>query len=267
VKASEGFADVDGGRLYYETAGRGPAVVLVHGGLWDRRMWDDQLEALAAEHFVIRYDLRNYGRSDRATAPFSHVRDLRALLVGLGIDRAALVALSMGGAVTIDFALEHPDMVRALVLASSGASGYGEWSEDMRRAWKEVEEAVEAGDLERAADLELRIWTPLRTDPGVDAKIRRMYMDNLQQLTLDEDLIEGPGRPAVDRLEQIAVPTLVLVGDRDVPEMQAIADLLADRIPGARKVVMEGVDHAPNMRKPAEFNQHVLAFLRGLGPA
>src|SRR6516164_9757541 len=106
-----GFAEVREPVLYFETAGQGPAVVLIHGGNLDRRMWDDQFQEFAKHFQVIRYDVRTYGLSDLPSKPFSDVEDLASLLRFLHIQKAHLVGLSLGGRIIIDFALEHPEMV------------------------------------------------------------------------------------------------------------------------------------------------------------
>ncbi|HJR18547.1 MAG TPA: alpha/beta hydrolase, partial [Actinomycetota bacterium] len=169
-----GFVPVDGGRLWYEVAGEGAPVVLLHGGLWDSRMWEDQFEALAERCRAVRYDLRGYGQSDRPEKSYSHSDDLAALLDHLKIERAALVGLSMGAAVAIDFTLENPGRVDALVLAAPGLGGY-EWSEDLERKYAPVEEALEKGELERAAELELAIWArKQKKDDPRDLRMREI---------------------------------------------------------------------------------------------
>jgi pimeloyl-ACP methyl ester carboxylesterase len=260
MNATTGFVSVNGGRLWYETAGEGVPVVLLHGGLWDSRMWDDQFEPLAERCRVVRYDLRGYGRSDRPEAEFSHTEDLARLMSKLKIPSAALVGLSMGGSIAIDFALEHPDRVSALVLAAPGLGGY-EFSATLERRFGPAETALNKGDIQRAAELELEIWAPVRKDTGPDLRIKEIAMDNAHQVALDPKLQRRLDPPAIDRLGEISVPTLVISGDQDVPDMGKIADLIVDRIPGALRAVMQGADHVVNMRRPADFTARLLGFL------
>ncbi|HEX8353421.1 MAG TPA: alpha/beta hydrolase, partial [Pyrinomonadaceae bacterium] len=123
-KTVSGFAEVNGTRLYYETAGRGPAVVLLHGGLNDSRLWDEQMGPLSKRFRVVRYDLRGFGRSNAEPVEFWPTEDLRALLDFLKIEKATLVGLSLGGIVAADFALEHPARVDRLILVGPGLRGY-----------------------------------------------------------------------------------------------------------------------------------------------
>ena len=260
--ALEGFAPVEGGRIYYEVRGEGPPLVLIHAGLWDGRIWDAQMDAFGSRYKVVRYDLRGFGRSDRLTASFSHRQDLADLMAFLGIESAALVACSIGGSLAIDFALERPGMIDALVLVAPGLSGDDTPDDDHTAGLvDQAEKALEAGDLVKAVDLQLQVWTPLQTDPDVDRRIREIAMENQHVDTLDWSLSRRLEPPAVGRLSEIRAPTLVMVGDRDAPVMETLVEKVVAGIPGARRVIISGADHLPNMRQPDVFNRHVLDFL------
>jgi len=261
------FVEVEGGRLFYEVAGEGPGVVFVHPGLWDSRTWHGHFERFAERYRVARYDLRGYGRSSRLQPgrPYSHVDDLVAVMDAVGMEVAALVGCSMGGAVEIDVALEHPERVTALVLASSDLSGFEDLTPDEEAEWAALQapvgKAVAAGELERAEELRMRIWAPLGTDDPAGARIRQIAFDNLHELTMDESGAITLDPPAIDRLEQIHAPTLVLPADHDPLWLRRASRLLAERIPAARVVEIPETDHVLNMRRPAEFDDAVLAFL------
>ena len=248
-------AAVNGTRLWYEVAGEGRPLVLLHAGLVDARMWDEHVPALAERHRVIRYDLRAFGRSERPNEPFSHTEDLRALLDELEVERAALVGTSFGGRVAIDFALVYPERVRALVLVASGLGGFAfdAFTPEQTAA---LEATFERGELERVVDLELEVWAPL----GVDERLRRIAHDQAHVNAL-EDFEQWLEPPAIDRLAEIRAPTLVITGDADVPAMTEIGDVLEREIPRARRVVFEGADHLLPLRDPDEFVRLVLDFL------
>jgi 3-oxoadipate enol-lactonase len=268
-ESRSGSFDLPDGSLYYEVAGEGPVVTLIHEGLWDSRTWDPQMPALlGAGYSVVRYDVRGYGRSSRLTGePYSHVRDLAALLDFLDVPLTILVGCSMGGAIAIDFTLEHPDRVAALVPVASGLSGF-EALEEEEDWWESVQgpidEAIAAGDLERAQDLRLEIWAPLGTADEAGALIRQIAFDNIHELTMDESAEEELDPPAAHRLGEIDVPTLVMIAEHDPPYMRRTGDLIARGILGARKMTIEGADHVVHLRRPAEFNAALLAFLDGL---
>ena len=263
ARAASGFAEVNGTKLYYEARGSGPAVVLIHGGLVDSRLWDDQMRPLSKRFRVVRYDLRGYGRSAAATGPFSHLEDLRGLLDLLGVEKATLVGLSLGGIIAADFALEHPARVSRLVLVGPGLRG------DKQPPPKDSAAAVEA--IKRGAEafadatMKRELYEAVRPGTGAHARLRRMLLDNFKALpSLRPGLIRYPETPTAERLPDIKAPTLVLIGSRDGANLRNIADTLAARIPGARKVVIPGPSHHPPVETPAAFNRALLDFLKTL---
>ena len=173
-----GLAEVNGARIYYEVAGEGDPLVLVHAGIADSRMWEDQLMAFADRYRVIRYDMRGFGMTAMVKGPFSHHEDLRALLDSLGVERANLVGCSMGGKTVLDFALEYPQKVGNLVLVGSAVGGFGP-DIDPPRQWDEILAAEEAGDLKRVSELEVQVWVdgPWRSPEDVGASVRNLVRE------------------------------------------------------------------------------------------
>jgi 3-oxoadipate enol-lactonase len=260
IDVDAGSVPVEAGELYYERAGSGFPVVLVHGALWDRRIWDPQFEAFAARHDVTRYDQRGHGRSAPPVGRYSDVRDLRALLDALGITRCAIVGCSTGAQIAIDFALAHPDVVDAIVPVAPLISGRAWGDRGIEVLAGELRAVVDRGDLRRAVEMELAVWAPLSTDPDADALIHDVALDNASAHAIDTSLVDAPPA-ALDRLGEIEAATLVVVGDNDVEEIHAMSDLLAEQIPGARKRVIAGADQPVNARRPGKFNTVVLDFL------
>jgi pimeloyl-ACP methyl ester carboxylesterase len=255
-----GSVPVAGGELYYERAGEGFPVVLVHGALWDRRIWEPQVEALAGQHDVIRYDQRGHGRSAPPAGRYSEVGDLVALLERLGVARCAVVGCSTGAQIAIDFAIAYPDLADAIVPVAPLVSGHA-WSDrGIEVLAAEIRSAVDAGDPAQAMEMELAVWAPLATDADADALIRDVAFDNVGVYAIDGSLAD-PSPPAVDRLGGIQAATLVVVGDHDVEEVHRMSDLIAERVPGAQKRVIAGADQPVNVRRPDKFNKLVLDFL------
>jgi 3-oxoadipate enol-lactonase len=254
--------------LYREVAGEGPPVVLVHAGICDSRMWDPQWETFPRSHRVVRYDLRGFGRSPLGPGRHSPPADLIALLDELALGPATLVGASMGGGISLQVAVARPELVSALVLVGSGVRGH-DWSEYVTRAWAEEEAAFERGDLDAAVEVNLRTWVdgPRRSPDEVDPAIRRK-VGEMQRRAL-ELYVEGGANAQEealvldigDRLGEISVPTLVLGGELDVPDIQLVADRLEREIPGARRATIEGAAHVPSMERPDEFDRLVLGFL------
>lgn len=270
-RTASGFADVNGGRLYYEVAGEGHPLVLVHAGIADSRMWDDQFAVFADHYRAVRYDMRGFGQSQPVEGEFAHHHDLHGLLQHLGVEQAHLIGCSMGGGACIDFALEHLDMVTALVPVCSAPSGMPDGDEgDLPPIIQELIAADQAGDLERMNDLQVRLWvdglyrTPDQVDARVRERVREMKRIALHNATLAASTEQPLDPPAVGRLNEITVPTLVVVGDLDVPTTQQAATLMLEQIAGSQRATIKNTAHLPNMEHPDEFNRVVLDFLRAL---
>jgi pimeloyl-ACP methyl ester carboxylesterase len=249
--------------LHHEVAGRGPDVALLHSTACDSRMWDAEFAALAERYRVLRYDFRGFGRSPLPPEDWSSVDDLRALLDEVGMERPALVGLSGGAAVALDFALEHADRVRGLVLAAPAVSGLP-WSDEVQAYGEQEDALLDAGDLDGAVALNIRMWAPT-ADAAVQAKVAEMQRRAFEvQLAAEPGEHRRPRPPAAERLEHVGVPTLVIVGEADVPDVLRNAEQLANRVPGAEQVVLPGVSHMVNLERPEEFLRLVVDFLDSL---
>jgi 3-oxoadipate enol-lactonase len=268
-----GYADVNGAKLYYEVAGAGHPLVFAHAGIANLQMWDDQFSVFADRYRVARYDHRSFGQSNAPAGPASISDDIYGMLNFLNIDKTYLVGCSMGGGAALDFTLAHPEMVDGLVLVGPGVSGMPDDFEDpLKATWEEIQAAAKAGDFDKANELELRVWvdgidrTPDQVDPAYRAKAsamnRALYDHDAEMRAIDWQEADPPAYP---RLGTITAPTLLIVGDRDVPDIQHAVDVLAERIPGAKKVVMHDTAHLPSMELPQQFNQILSDFLSNLG--
>ena len=267
-----GYAEVNGAKLYYEIMGEGHPLTLIHGGLVDRRLWDDQFDVFAQHYRTLRYDIRSFGDSSIPTdGDYAMADDLYHLLKFLGIEKTYLVGLSMGGGIAIDFTLAHPDTVDALITVGAGVSGF-EWPDDeeTQKLGEVIDAALKAGDFEKVVELENRIWTdgpnrtPDQVDPTVRARIHDMNLHNYSRQTEDTPSPRPQEQPALPRLAEIHAPTLVIIGDEDVVPIQQLADTLATNIPGAKKAVIPNTAHHPNMEQPEQFNRIVLDFLASM---
>jgi 3-oxoadipate enol-lactonase len=247
---------LDGTDLYYTCEGDGVAVLLIHGLGLDTRMWDDQVPALREVARVIRYDARGFGRSSRRDpdVTYTHAGDAWALLDHLGIHDVVLVGLSMGGRIALETLLAAPQRVRALVVMDAVLGGVP-WDSDAKRGMAAVAEAMHNGGVAAAnsAWLEHPFFVPASRDPVLAARLKMIVEDSpgLHWATPDP---HGPAPVLMDALEQIEVPTTVIVGELDVDCFLAMAEILATRIPGARKVVVPDAGHMVNMEAPAVVN-------------
>ena len=247
------------GPLHVEQAGAGPDVVLVHAGVADGRMWDAQWVEWPAHHRVTRLDLRGFGRSDLPEGTYSHAGDVLDVLDALGIERAILVGASFGGRVALDLAATEPSRVAGLVLACAGLPDH-EWSEELRAFGAREDEAIEAGDLDRAAEVNVDFWVPAASE-SVRAAIREQQRNALalQVGSDDEEVLLTDDLPS--RLASVDVPALVLVGESDYADFHAIAERLGAELPNARRSTVPGAGHLPSLEHPDAFDAVVLPFL------
>ena len=246
---------VPGGELYYEAEGDGVPVVLVHGLALDARMWDDQVPALNDIARVVRYDVRGFGRSTRdADTSYSHADDLWRLLDHLEIDKAVLVGLSMGGRIVLEATLAAPARVRALVLLDAVLDGVP-WDPDSERGLQAIGEGLRSGGLDeaKAAWLHHDFFVPAQRTPDLARRLAEMVGDysGVNWTTADP---HAPHPNNIELLATIAAPTTVVIAALDVPCFHEMSDVLAQRIPGARKLTVPGVGHMVNMEAPQAVN-------------
>jgi len=271
----EGFCEVAGGSLYYQTAGSGPAVVLIHAGIADQRMWDEQVPALAERYRVVRFDCRGFGRTRSEPGPCSNRADVAALLDHLEIGRAALVGCSRGGMIALDFALERPERAAALVWVCSGVGGWEPPDElftpEEHALFTAMEQAEAARDHARVAELDVRLWVdgPRAPEGRAAAEVRRKVYEmalNNYTTAMVEGLEPQPlDPPAAGRLTKLILPVLAIVGDLDSAYTAAAANAMALGAPNVRILHYPDCAHLPNMEQPERFNADVRAFLDSLG--
>lgn len=272
-QVTSGFAPVFKGQLYYEVSGSGNPILFIHAGVADCSMWDDQITFFSQYYRVIRYDTRGFGRSITETTEFSNRQDILDLFAYLQVEKAVVVGISRGGQIAIDFAIEHPASVIALIAAAAGISGFDYQPDDSEKARREFELFTHADELwehqafDQLAELEAHLWAdgpsqPVgRASPTIRDYVRNIVRENY--VRQDGQATPIPLDPlAVNRLSEIRVPTLILVGEYDTVSTLATAGKLAREIPDARQILISGAAHMLPMEKPALFNETILNFLR-----
>jgi pimeloyl-ACP methyl ester carboxylesterase len=241
-------------------AGSLPAV-LIHAGVADRRMWDAAWDGLTSDRPILRLDLRGYGDSTaRPIGPLVAYADVLATMDAVGIDRAHVVGASFGGGVAVEVALAAPERVASLFLLAPGGSLIEEPSPWLSAAWRAEVDALDAGDLVGAVEVNLRAWVdgprrvPGEADPDVRELVatmqRRAFEVSGDWDDVEEDELDPP---ALTRLSELAAPTLVLVGEGDGDVLVETAVRVADEVPDAQLVRWPWVAHLPSMERPVEF--------------
>lgn len=240
---------VKGGEVWAEDSGAGaagPAVVLLHSGVGDSRLWDPVLPGLAA-HRVIRYDARGFGRSPAPTDSYAQADDLRSVLDHFALPRVVLVGTSMGARTAVDLTLSDPDRVAALGLLVPGVNGYdGLKSQEVS---DEIARLATARDMDGLVAFALRTWGAAGPDPDTEAETRLRAAIPAWFTTYGK---ETEGAPAFGRLGELALPCTLLLGERDQPEVIRCNEAMAARIPGCRLVRHPDCDHFPTLRAPRD---------------
>jgi 3-oxoadipate enol-lactonase len=256
--------ETNGARIAYDVTGDGPPVVLIHAGVANRSMWDDQVDALKDAYRVIRYDTRGFGETETDAVPFSNRADIGALLDALGVGSAHVVGLSRGGQIALDFALEFPDRVRSLTTIGGGVGGYESPAELPPETWEPVEAMWKAKEWTALADWETAFWAdgpgqPADRVPDVRRRVHRWILDNYQA-EKEEGEPQPLDPPAARRLGDLRAPLLVMLGTLDEPSTTDAMRHLATTVPGARLEEFESA-HMVNLEHPERFNRVLREFL------
>jgi len=260
-----GYIQVDGGKIFYEAAGQGPVIIMIHDGLLHRETWNAQFAVFAKHYRVIRWDRRGYGRSSTPTSAFSQLDDLFAVLKGLKVERATLLGCSAGGLLAIHFALDHPQMVTALVLVGPIVSGL-EFSDHFTTRGNR---GIPAPDVPVAQKIDYWSskdpWIMAPENTSARQKFKTLLTANPQNLQgTGQQFARWPDQPALDRLSQIKVPTLLVVGESDIPDVHAHVGAIQAGIAGSKRVVLNRSGHLPQVEVPDAFNEVVLGFLNNI---
>jgi 3-oxoadipate enol-lactonase len=254
--------DVNGARLWYDEAGSGEAVLLLHGGLGDSGLWEPVVPFLADRFRTIRTDLRFFGSSTGPAVPWSWQDDTVGVLDALEIERAALVGLSMGGKVAIDVALDHPDLLWAVVGVAPALGGHdgAAYTEEHGARY---DAAPDDEKLATMMEIDFEVWAPL----GADERIRQLWHSTPDANPLPDGVAprEPDGAPANERLGGLAVPTLVVTAEHDPPGFREIGPLVARTAPHARHVELDS-DHYVTLREPELLSRTLLDFLTAAAP-
>lgn len=270
-RSESGLAAINNALIYYEMAGEGQPLVMIHAGVADSRQWNNEFATFADRFRVLRYDMRGYGQSEPAEGEFSHLQDLVALLDHLGLTQPLiLMGCSMGGGLAMDFALTYPSRAKALIMVDSGPTGL-QLDVPTPAKFEEAEKAYEAGDLDLVAEIETQIWFDGlgRTPAQVNQTMRQLAYE-MNRTALSHEAKQLGKRlpdtevPGAERCSELHLPVLIIVGANDVPYMRAAATFMVEKIPSARQVIIEDAAHLPNMDQPDEFQRLVTAFLDDL---
>lgn len=259
-QTTSGYLDVGGSKIYYETRGSGPAIILLHDGLLPAVTWDEVWGPLGARHQVIRYDRRGYGRSELPTKSYSSTEDLRKLLTRFKVEHAVIVGSSSGGALAIDFAIAHSQMVDGLFLIGPVLHGLPYTASFLERAARN-NEPMQRDDIRAVA----KNWSEDRflvagANEGARRKIYEQLVANSEKLKFDNQFEQKLSPPASNRLSEIKAPIFILAGEADIADVHAHCAAINAGIRGSTREVIEGAGHLIQLEKPEDVAKRIMEF-------
>jgi 3-oxoadipate enol-lactonase len=266
MKSKTGFAPINNTKLYFEMVGTGKPLLLLHSGITDHRMWAEQAEEFSRQFQVIMPDFRGYGRSDNPQEPFRHAQDMYDFVRYLGLKKVNIAGCSLGGKTAMEMAITHPEVVDHLILIAPGLAGYEYRDKETLAKDVILEEIINSGKKEEAVDMMLDVWLvglsrgKSAVNPATRELVRTMIIDNYDSVT-DKFPETELDFSVISKLGEIIAPTLVMVGDCDLPDMQAISKLVSREIKGAKRQIISNAAHLPNLEQNRLFNQSVIDFL------
>ena len=249
-----------------QTTGSGPALVFLHAGVADKRMWASQLTAFGNDYHAIAYDRRGFGETTSADVVFANVEDLRQMLDHLGISTVTFVGCSQGGRVAIDFALAYPQRVTAFVLIATAVSGApmpNSFLAEIQVHVDALDKADDADDLEQINAIEAHLWLdgPTSSAGRVGGDLRELFLDMNRIALLMPELTKEIDPPsAYENVSDLQMPTLILSGELDFPHVKARCQYLAETIPAARWQQLANVAHLPSFEQPELVNKLLRDF-------
>jgi 3-oxoadipate enol-lactonase len=260
---SSGYINVGDGKLFYETAGEGPIIILLHDGIVHREIWDNQFSYFSKNYKVIRYDRRSYGKSSPGTNSYSHVEDLKSVFDYFKIDKACLFGMSSGGKLVIDFTLKYPDKVNAMVLVGAVVGGFP-YTEHMRNRGGHFSQ--DFSDMEKVrmffiTDDPYEIYSE---NKEAREKVLNLVKNNPRKGGHGELAEDASSKPAYQRLNEIKVPALILVGEYDMPDVHAHAGAINAGIKNSTRDIILKSGHLIPIEQPDIFNKKVQLFLNSL---
>lgn len=268
-QVTTGYKDINQGQIYYEQAGDGIPFVMIHAGIANSRMWDKEFDYFSSEYKAMRYDIRGYGNSKPVDGKWNIQDDFVALLESLNIDEPIiLMGCSIGAGLAIDYALTYPDRIKSLILVGGVPRGFDGDTSALEPLWKQAEQAFEARDLDRVTEIDMQIWLDgFGRETPIDPEVRqhaydmnRIVIENEAQ-ELGEHITTAFDIPANERLVELTMPVLIIVGDKDAQYILDAADYMAQNLPDAHKMMIQNAAHLPNLEFPIQFRNAVEQFL------
>ena len=264
---------ISGSKVYVTGAGNGKSknapMIFVHAGFQDHTMWDAQAKEFMKDHIVLMIDLPGHGKTKDGPESPNAAEVIKTVMDSLYIEKATLIGLSLGGAVVTDFAISYPLRVHKLILAAPGLAGWEEGRQldtITKKYFKELTAALESKDTITAAEVFTHYWFDgaQRSKDNVSPLLRDFVYSTTKNTMRQHQAggwVKFANTAAVKQLPQLNVPTLILTGTLDLPEVLLMNGYMVNNLPNAKQVMISGVAHMINLEKPERFNEEIRKFL------
>jgi 3-oxoadipate enol-lactonase len=255
------YCPVQEGNLFFLKEGSGPPLVFIHGFCLDHRMWENQVNHFSKKYTCITLDLRGFGKSSVPTdQSFSNHEDLNDLFEFLKFDEAViLVGLSMGARVTSNFAITFPEKTRAIIFADAAIDGFA--FKNFNLAYIYETGKKEGIEVANKLWIDHPIFDSTRNSLPVRESLTQIVMSYSGWHWINKNPIRNLTPPALEQLQKLRMPCLILIGELDIPDFKSIADILNKQIKNSIKLEMQNVGHMCNMESPDKFNELLDQFL------
>lgn len=255
-------------RIYYEQCGKGEALVFVHAGMMDHRMWQKQVPFFSKKYKVVVYDQRGHGLTGNGDSAYFECNGLKAILDKLNISKATFIGISLGACTVTDLAIRYPKIVKKLILVSPGLNGW-EWTKDtVIKHYEQMSDAAyKQNDTGSLIEYFIRSWVdgPMRRPGEVEAPVRLFAGQLVKENTKKHFTDAGPlflTPPAIGLLKKIKAKCLIIWGGKDALDIRQIANLLHKNISTSSQYVFPDAGHLIPLEKPLDFNRIVMRFLK-----
>lgn len=266
VTENNGFAAINGANIFYETKGKGEPILLIHGIGVNSKMWDEQFEYFSKTNQVIRFDLRGFGKTEMTADDFTNYDDIKGLLDELQIEKAHIVGLSFGGFLATEFTIAYPEKVKSLTVCANGLGSTP--SEERKALQAQFNEAMKLKELEKALAIHTQMWLygpgqPVeRVKPEVVVQFQEMILKYFNTPPAAGGKLKFLDLQDGARIAEIKVPTLVINGELDFPEIKAGVETFIEKGLNVREIVLPQTAHMVNMEDPEAFNSCLEEFLK-----
>lgn len=249
-------------KISVDTYGNGEAILFIHAGIADKRMWQEQINLLSNQYYIINMDLPGFGKSELLGTEINYTDIVKEVIDFYHLSSVTIIAASFGAKVAIDFCLIHPEKIKRMILVSPAISG---WEDSLEiQEYEQMEENT--SHLQKLVELNYDFWIKRnRQSKAIKPEVKKMmYTMLLDNFAIDTQNVEEISviPNSMKQLEKIQHSVLIINGEEDVGDFLTIGKLIHEKLFNSKLVVISKATHLPNIEYPELFNQYMTNFLK-----